>query len=179
MSAASEGVLREDRSSGPWFALFTRANHEKKVAAYCAERQLEHFLPLYRVVHSWSNNRKGKVDLPLFPGYLFVRVSKKERYRALSAPGAISLVGAGGIPSPVPEEEIDSLRIGLATHKFEPHPYITVGTRVRVRNGALAGMIGVVVRYKNALRVVLSIELIQQSVALEIDESDLEPVSSV
>ena len=159
-----------------WYALFTRSNHEKKVAAYCAERRIEHYLPLYSSMHHWSNNRKAEVHVPLFPGYMFVRIGTKERIRVLSAPGAIHLVGNSSVPTAIPDSEIDLLRTGLTLHRFEPYPYLAVGARVRVRSGALAGMVGVIIRHKNTFRVVLSIELIQQSVALEADCSDLEPV---
>jgi len=171
--------LEPGASSKHWYALFTRSNHEKKVAAYCADRRLEHYLPLYSSIHHWSNNRKAEVHVPLFPGYMFVRITEKERIRVLSAPGAIHLVGTGCTPVAIPDSEIDLLQTSLKLHRFEPYPYLAVGAKVRVRSGALAGMSGVIVRYKNTFRVVLSIELIQQSVALEIDSSDLEPALKV
>jgi transcription antitermination factor NusG len=161
-----------------WYAVFTRSNHEKRVAGYCATRQIEHFLPLYHVVHNWTNNRKAALDLPLFPGYLFVRMAPRERLQVLGAPGALCLVGRGNAPTPLPDFEIESLRNSLQQRSFEPHPYLAVGARVRIRKGSLAGMEGVVVRKKNSVRVVLTLDLIMQSVAVEVDDSELEPVTS-
>jgi transcription antitermination factor NusG len=161
-----------------WFAVFTRSNHEKRVAEYYAVRQIEHFLPLYHVVHAWTNNRKAALDLPLFPGYLFVHISPQQRLRVLGAPGALCLVGHGNLPSPLPDFEIESLRDGLRRGSFEPHPYLATGSSVRIRTGPLAGMEGVIVRKKNSFRVVITLALIQQSVAVEVDCDELEPITS-
>jgi transcription antitermination factor NusG len=179
-SVAPENSARHFIAELPrfWFAVFTRCKHEKRVSQYYLQRRIEHFLPLYRVVHNWTNNRKAILDLPLFPGYLFVNMTREDRLRALGAPGALSLVGCGNIPTPLSDFEIESLRIGLQQRVFEPHPYPAEGARVRVRAGSLAGMEGVVVRKKNSCRVVLTLDLIMQSVAVEVDYNDLEPVTS-
>jgi transcription antitermination factor NusG len=161
-----------------WYAVFTKSNHEKRVASYYAERQIEHFLPLYHVVHNWTNNRKAALDLPLFPGYLFVHTTLQERLRVLGPPGALCLVGRGDAPTPLPDFEIESLRSSLQQRSFEPHPSLAVGAKVRIRTGSLAGMEGVVVRKKNSVRVVLTLDLIMQSVAVEVDDCELEPVTS-
>ena len=160
-----------------WFAVFTKSRHEKRVAEYYAERQIEHFLPLYRVVHAWTHYRKAVLDLPLFPGYLFVHTAREERLRVLGAPGVVSLVGCGKVPTPLPDFEIESLRTGLRLRRFEPHPYLVTGARVRIKAGALAGMEGVVLRQKNNLRVVLTVEVIRHSYAVEVDTDDIEPVT--
>jgi len=159
----------------PWFAVYTCSRHEKRVAQHLTEREIEHFLPLYRTQHKWRDGSRVTLDLPLFPGYVFVRIERRDRARVLSVPGALAVVGGtGGEPAAVPDAAIDSLRMGLAQHLVEPHPLLTVGQRVRIRSGAFAGMAGVVTRRKSGLRVVLTLEEILQSVAVEVAEADVE-----
>jgi transcription antitermination factor NusG len=162
-----------------WFAIYTAPRHEKRVSQYLSQREIEHYLPLYRTQHQWSDGSKVTLDLPLFPGYLFVRIDRSERVPVLQVPGVLSFVGGTGRqPASLPEAEIDALRAGLSQRHPEPHPLLTVGQRARIRSGALAGMEGVVVRRKNSLRVVLTMDLIQQSVAVEVSETELETVDS-
>lgn len=162
-------------ASARWFALYTCSRHEKRVAQHLTEREIEHFLPLYRTQHKWRDGSRVTLDLPLFPGYVFVRIPRRDRVRVLSVPGALTVVGGtGGEPAAVPDAAIDSLRMGLARNVVEPHPLLTVGQRVRIRAGAFAGMAGVVMRRKSGLRVILTFEEILQSVAVEVDEADLE-----
>ena len=160
-----------------WFALYTRTHHEKRVVEHLTQRGIENYLPLYKTVHAWTHYRKAALDLPLFPNYLFVHISFQERVRALEAPGALSFVGNPSAPSPLPESEIESLRSGLQLRNFEPHRYLIAGTRARIVAGPLAGMDGIVVRTKSSLRVVLTVDLIMQSVAVEVDADELEPCS--
>lgn len=158
-----------------WFALYTRTHHEKRVVEHLTQRGIENYLPLYKTVHTWTHYRKVSLDLPLFPNYLFVHIAPQERVRALEAPGALSFVGCANTPAPLPESEIESLRSALQQRKFEPHVYLTAGTRARIVAGPLAGMEGIVVRTKSSLRVVLTVDLIMQSVAVEVDACELEP----
>ncbi len=158
-----------------WFALYTRTHHEKRVVEHLTQRGIENYLPLYQAVHTWTHYRKVTLDLPLFPNYLFVNIAPHERVRALEAPGALSLVGNASVPAPLSESEIESLRSALQLRKFEPHRYLTAGTRARIVAGPLAGMEGIVVRTKGSLRVVLTVELIMQSVAVEVNAEELEP----
>ncbi len=124
----------------------------------------------------WKDRRK-ELDLPLFPGYIFVRIALKDRLQVLKVPGVIQFVSFSGKPAPLPESDIESLRNGLVGgYHAEPHPYLKVGKRVRVRNGPFSGMEGILTRRKDKFRVVLSIELIQRSVAVEVDESEVEPL---
>lgn len=116
------------------------------------------------------------VDQPLFPNYVFVNVHRRDSVQVLQVPGVLWLVSAGREPSVLPTAEIESLRAGLLGRNFEPHPYLVVGERVRVTSGALEGMIGVLVRKKNETRVVLSLDLIRQSVSLEIGIDEVEPL---
>ena len=134
------------------------------------------FLPLYRSVRRWKDRRQ-ELELALFPGYVFVRIALQDRLRVLQLPSVVHLVGSPGRPSPLPESEMDGLRQGLSNQVHsEPHPYLKVGRRVRVVHGPLAGAEGILIRKKDRFRVVLSIDLIMRSVALEVDAADLEPV---
>lgn len=159
-----------------WHATYISPRHEKRVAAHLAQRHLEHFLPLYRTVRRWKNGCKAQLELPLFPGYLFVRINKKERVRVLELPGVVSFVGPRGEPAQLSEFEIEALRSGLHLHKIEPYRNLAVGERVRIKTGPLAGLAGVLVRNLSSLRVVLTVELIHQSVAAEVSAEDVEPV---
>jgi transcription antitermination factor NusG len=159
-----------------WFAAHTSANHEKRVAEQLVVRSVEHFLPLYQSVRRWSD-RRVELQLPLFPGYVFVRLALCDRLRVLQVPGVAKLVGSNGTPSALPREEIDALRTSLANGgRTQPHPYLTVGRRVRVKAGPLAGMEGILVKRKNRARFVMTVELIQRAMAIEIDEADLDAV---
>lgn len=159
-----------------WYAAYTKANHEKCVAEQLEARQIEHFLPSYASVRRWKD-RRVTLQLPLFPGYVFVRMALRNRLPVLQIPGVAKLIGFGTLPAPLPNDEIEALRTGLAKGLHaEPHPYLAVGQRVRVKGGSLAGLEGVLLRWKGNWRVVLSLELIQRSVAVDVDVAALEPV---
>lgn len=162
-----------------WFAVYTTSRHEKRVAQHLTQRQIEFYLPLYKSQRKWSDGSRVTLDLPLFPGYLFVRIKRNERGLVLGVPGTLAVVGGTGRePAPLPDAAIDALRIGLHLRNVEPHPLLTVGQRARIRSGALAGMAGIVVRKKNSCRVILTLEHIQRSIAVEVDGDDLEPLES-
>ena len=162
-----------------WFAVYTSSRHEKRVQQHLSQRGIEHFLPLYRSQRKWSDGSRVTLDLPLFPGYIFVSIRRFERVRVLEVPGVLAIVGGTGRePAPLPETEMSVLRSGLHLRHVEPHPFLTAGQKVRIRAGALAGMEGIVVRMKNSLRVVLTMDLILQSIAVEVDARELEPVDS-
>lgn len=183
-AATPEGIIAAGfRSSDPviprkWFAIFTRTHHEKRVAERLTERGIESFLPLYKTEHHWTHYRKVILDLPLFPSYLFVHISPQERIPTLNVAGVVSMVGQGCTPVPLPDHEIECLRSGLQLRKFEPHPYLAVGTRARIKAGPFAGMEGVVSRNKSSLRVVLTVDLLMQSVAVEVNADEIETSSS-
>jgi transcription antitermination factor NusG len=161
-----------------WFALYTISRHEKRVAQHLSQRQIEYYLPLYRSERKWSDGSRVTLELPLFPGYLFIHIRRNERGSVLSVPGAVAVVGGtGGEPAPLPDATIDALRTGLQLVRARPHPLMTAGQRVRIRAGALAGLEGVVVRNKNSCRVVLTLEHIMQSYAVEVGLDDLEPLT--
>lgn len=156
-----------------WYAAYTCANHEKRVNIELEARNVEHFLPLYRSVRRWKD-RRVSLELPLFPGYVFVRIALSDRLHVLQIPSVVHLVGFNGHPVALPDHEMDILRSGFPRSlRAEPHAYLTVGRRVRLKSGPLAGIEGILLRRKGNCRVVISIELIQRSVALEMDEVDV------
>lgn len=158
-----------------WYAAYTCANHEKRVNAELQARNVEHFLPLYRSVRRWKD-RRVSLELPLFPGYVFVRITVSNRLRVLQIPGVVHLVGFNGRPAALPDDEMDILRSGFSQRlRAEPHAYLAAGQRVRLTSGPLAGIEGILLRRKGNCRVVISIELIQRSVAVEMDGAGLEP----
>lgn len=159
-----------------WYAVYTCSRRERVVAQQMESRMLECLLPTYRSVRRWKDRRR-ELALPLFPGYVFVNVSLRERLRVLEIPGVVQMVSFNGKPAFMPDAEIDALRNTLASHaQVIPHPYLRVGSRARVRSGPLSGLEGILVRRKDSCRLVLSIELIMRSLAVEIDEADVEPV---
>ena len=170
------GNVGPENAGAYWYALQTYPRHEKRVCSDLGLRAMESFLPLYETVHRWKNGCKVRVELPLFPGYLFVRINPRERYKVLRLPGTVSIVGSASGPWPLPEAEIERLRASLQTRKFEPHPYLAVGQKVRIKSGPLANMTGFLVRQSGGLRVVLSVEMIRQSAAVEVDVDDVEPI---
>ncbi len=170
-----DGLTAAQDFSANWFAAYTNSHHEKRVASHFAERQIETFLPLYATRHRWKNRCEMNLELPLFPNYVFVRIDPRERVLVLEVPGVVSLVGFGRTLAPLPDFEIEALRSGLGQRKIEPHPYLVIGERVRIKCGPMTGMEGVLVRKKNNFRVVLALDAIMQSVAVEVDADDLEP----
>jgi transcription antitermination factor NusG len=160
-----------------WYAAYTRANHERRVANQFVERGVEHFLPQYESMRKWKD-RKVRLQMPLFPGYVFVHLALQNRLKVLEVPGVAYLVGFAGKPVAVPEEEFARIRGFLQKGlRAGPHPYLKAGRRVRVRNGPLEGMEGIVARRKNGNRLVVSLELIQRAMAVDLDGADLETLA--
>src|SRR5229473_3123986 len=142
-----------------WYAAYTCAKHEKRVAEQLSQRSLEHFFPQYESMRRWKD-RRVKLQLPLFPGYVFVR-----------------LAGFNGHPAALPDKEMEALRAcGAAQLVAEPCAYLAAGRRVRIKSGPLADLEGVLVRWKNTLRVVLSLDLIASSAAVDVDAANVESV---
>ncbi len=170
-------ALPESFAEPHWYAAYTRAQHEKQVGAELGTREVEHFLPLYSSVRRWKD-RRVTLDLPLFPGYVFVRLALHERLRVLQIPSVVRLVGFGGQPTALPDSEMEIMRSGLSQSlRAEPHPFLTVGRRVLITSGPFAGLEGVLKRKKSKLRVVVTLELIQRSVAVDVDAGDVQVVS--
>ena len=161
-----------------WYAAYTTARHEKVVAQQLTERRVETFLPLYRSWHRWQDRRK-LVELALFPSYVFVKINALNKLRVLQVSGVVHLVSFNGQLAELPEAEINALRNGLEHDVYaEPHPYLRIGRRVRVVRGPMTGTEGILVRKKDKYRVVMSIDVLMRSVAVEIDGGDLQAVGS-
>ncbi len=158
-----------------WYVARTLPRHEKRVAQLAAERKLPSFLPTYHSIRRWKDRRK-ELELPLFPGYCFVKMELQHKLRLLQLPGVVDLVLFQGKPAPVSDEEMKSLCHSLQGARLQPHPYLKAGKRVRVQHGPMTGLEGIFVRWKDRERIVISITLIQRSVAVEVDESDTEVI---
>jgi transcription antitermination factor NusG len=165
-----------NKAAKNWFAVFTVPRHEKQVEEYFRAREIESFLPLIRVGRRWKDGSKGIVELPLFPSYTFVRIGCGGRVPVLSVPGVLSIVGGGRESMSIADSYIHFLQKGLHEGKIEPHPYLTSGTKVRIRRGVMAGLEGILLRKKNDFRVVLTLEMIMKSMKIEVELDDIEPV---
>ena len=164
--------------SFPWYALHVRPRYEKMVANALLTKGYEGFLPLYRHRNRWSDRIK-EVMLPLFPGYLFCKFDINRRLPILVTPGIIQIVGIAKTPYPVDENEIAALKSIVISHlQVQPRSYLNIGTRVRIELGPLSGVEGILTGKKGNRKLVVSISLLQRSVAVEIDESWVVPVHS-
>jgi transcription antitermination factor NusG len=176
MSNAAK-VTSSTPSTGParpeWYALQTRPRHEKRAVAHVRAQLLEPFLPVRRCRHLWRNGVHADLELPLFPGYLFVRATTHDRISMLRTPGVVGIVSTGSHPVVIPDEEIAALRMATEQFAAEPHAYLTAGDRVRIVAGPLKGFEGILLRRKQGCRVVLSVEAILRSISVEMNESDL------
>ena len=160
-----------DMSQISWFALNTKARYEDLVAKQVRGKGYEVFLPVYNTRRRWSDRVK-ELEVPLFPGYLFCRFDPLNRLPILTTPGVIQIVGFGKTPIPVDESEILALQAAVRTSTArEPWPFLQVGDKVRVECGPLSGVEGILLNIKGGRRLVLSVTLLQRSVALEIDAS--------
>ena len=175
-AAVQAGQISISASAPSWYAAYTCSRHEKTVTRQLEDRRIECFLPLYHTVRRWKDRRK-EIEVPLFPGYIFTRIPAQDRLRVLQIPGVVRFVSFGGNPAPLPEQEMEALRNGLHQRILaEPHPFLRLGRKVRVIGGPMAGAEGILVRKKDKYRVVISIEAIMRSVAVEVDASDVQPL---
>jgi len=153
----------------PWYALQVRSRHEMGVARHLHGMGYEEFLPLYECRKQWSDRIK-EVQVPLFPGYLFCRFDLQDRLPILKTPGVIQVVGYNRQPIPVDEDEIKSIQTVVSSGiPNQPWPFLKVGERVRIESGPLRGLEGVLVEFKGNRRLILSVSLLQRSVAVEMD----------
>lgn len=160
-----------------WFALSVKRNREKHVAEILRGKGYEEFLPLYRSRRRWSDRYK-ELELPLFPGYVFCRFEPARRLPVLTTPGVILVVGNGRAPMAVEDSEIEALKLVVSSRRqVQPWPYLQVGERVMIENGALAGLEGILQDVRKSCRIVVSVELLQRSVAVEVERSWVRPVS--
>jgi transcription antitermination factor NusG len=159
-----------------WYALHTRARHEKLVVQRLTERGVQTFLPLFTEVHRWSD-RKKKVELPLFGCYVFAKFApqRSERLNVLRVGGVLSLVGSQGEGTPIPDEQIDAVRTLMdGTHSWSPYPFLKIGQRVRIRGGALEGVEGILVSRNGGQTLVISVDAIQRSLAVRVEGYQVE-----
>jgi transcription antitermination factor NusG len=168
-------IKRDDLS---WWALYTSYRHERVVARALQAKGFDVFLPLYRSLRRWTDRHK-MLFWPLFPGYVFVRGGLNRRLEVVTTPGVQMILFYGERVAIIPEVEIQAIQKMLdGPYHAEPHPYLKCGERVRVKRGSLQGIEGILVRKKNLYRLVLSVDLLARSVAVEINASDLEPTDS-
>jgi transcriptional antiterminator RfaH len=160
-----------------WLVYYTSPRHEKVVARHLDHRAIDCFLPLLRQPRRWKNGVRVQVEEPFFPGYIFARLQPRLYFDVLAIPGVLSVVGAGRRPSPLEDEEIDSLRTGLAERNSRPHPFLIMGRKARIRSGAFAGKTGVLVKESGDVRVVLTVEAIMKSFSVEVDGDELDMLS--
>ncbi len=159
-----------------WYALRTRSRHEKLVRDRLACQGIEELLPTVVRLSQWKD-RKKKIELPLFSGYCFARFSWHDRIPVLTVPGVVNIVGGGGRPEPIAEEEIEGLKTLMASAlTYDAHPYLREGMAVEVIRGPLEGIRGILLRKEKRYRLIISVHLIKQAAAVEIDAADILPV---
>jgi transcription antitermination factor NusG len=180
LDTALDHALPAAHPSPHWYAVSTYSRHEKAVKAYLETKAIEAFLPTVTVPSRWKD-RNVQLTLPAFPGYVFVRISMQECGRVLSTPGVARILSFNRVPAPIDRAEIDALRLCVdrCGSAVASHHFLEVGERVRVRAGVLQGVEGLITRKKGACRLILSIALIHQSVAVDIDGSLLEIMPAV
>ena len=167
----------EKWNTAKWYALYTKSRHEKIVRGEISKKGMETFLPLREVTRQWSD-RKKVIGEPLFKGYLFVKMPLRERWTVLNTVGAVRLVGKSAAePVEVPERELLAVRRFLEEDILvDPFPYLKQGERVYVRSGPFKGVEGFIVRKDNHCRLVISLDLLMQSVSIQIDQAAVEPL---
>jgi transcription antitermination factor NusG len=170
--------VESSQEASAWYALYTKHQHEKSAADILCLKGFETIAPMYRAKHRWKDRTK-ELLLPVFPCYVFVRSTMQRKLDILRTPGVFWMVSSAGQPCIVPEDDMELVRqVSASPIPVEPYPYLRTGEHVRVCSGPFAGHKGILTRIKNSLRVVLSVELLQKSVALELDASLLEPWDS-
>ncbi len=184
LGADLSGGMYPDRESGAragerkWYAVFTVPQNEKSVVKHLGLREIETFLPTYETVRLWKNRQRVKTILPLFPTYLFVHISSRERVKVLQSPGVLQIVGNGKEAVPLPDSDVEILRNGLSGQQVEPYCELVIGEKVRIKSGLLRGIEGTLVRKCTGNRFVLTLRLINQHAAMEVDPELLEPASA-
>ena len=171
--------IEQGNSPAQWFALRVKSRHEKIVGMMAQNRGFEEFVPLYESRRRWSD-RFSSVELPLFPGYIFCRLSVERRLPILTIPGVLHFVGIGRAPAPIEESEITAIQAAVRSGlRPEPWPYVEVGQRVQLAAGPLSGLEGLLVEERKQHRIVVSVSLLKRSVAVEIDRNWVKPVESL
>ncbi|MCX6619759.1 MAG: UpxY family transcription antiterminator [Acidobacteria bacterium] len=176
---AEDRFLNSDQSAPhyPWYAVRVRSNFEKATAAALHGRGLEEYVPLYRKRTKWCD-RVTTLEVPLFPGYLFCRINIQNRLPVLSTPGVVTIVRFGDQFLPIPDPEVDAIRLAQSSGAtILPWPYLRVGQRVRIEQGAMTGVEGILVRIKDDYRLVLSVDILMRSVAVHLDRDSVRPIN--
>jgi transcription antitermination factor NusG len=177
LTSQDTGVTIRDDSG--WWALYTRHQHEKSVADMLSAKGFEVFLPLYESMRRWKD-RKTMVPMPLFPCYVFVRGGLNRRLQVVTTPGVHMILSSGENFAMIPDADIQAIRTSVeGPFHVEPHPFLKCGERVRVIRGPHVGVEGILLRKKNLHRLVLSVDMVAQSVSVEIDASDVEPADEI
>lgn len=174
----SSGLVNDLPLDERWYAVLTRSRHEKSVEGLLQTYGIQSYLPLISEVHDWSDRRK-KVEVPLFSGYVFVRIddSNEAMSRVIRTEGIVCILGTRSRGTPIPEEEIKSIK-KMLEHKipYRNHTFLEIGQRVRIRGGALDGIEGILLAQKNETSLVISINMIQRSIAMRIEGYEVELV---
>jgi transcription antitermination factor NusG len=157
-----------------WYAVYTVPQHEKSALKQLDIREIESFLPTYETVRVWKNRQRMKLILPLFPTYLFVHINSRERAKVLQSPGVLQIVGNSRECVPLPDSEVEFLRSDFCRQRIEPYRDLVIGEKVRIKSGVMQGLQGTLVRKSNSMRFVLTLELINQHAAIEVNAEDLE-----
>jgi transcription antitermination factor NusG len=164
--------------ASPWWAVYTRHQHEKVIADMLTAKGFKVFLPLYESARRWKD-RRMVLSLPLFPCYLFVRGGLDRRLQVMTTPGIHTILYRGDQVAVIPDREIEAIQRAVdGPSSVEPHPFLKCGTRVRVIRGPLEGVEGILIRKKNLIRLILSVDMLAQSVSVEVHASDVEPCTA-
>ena len=167
----------QEQGHRKWFAAVTTPQHEKSALRHLDSSGIETFLPTYQLCRTWKNRQKVRVELPLFPTYLFVHIDHAERSQVLRTPGVRQLVGNSREPVSLADREIDFLRMTLHEQTAEPYAGLVEGQRVRIKSGSMRGVEGLLIRQSSEWRFILTVQLIHRYVAVEVDASSLEPIA--
>ena len=165
---------QRDHSTANWYALYTMPKHERTVGRFLEFKSITHFLPVCERLTKWRNRQEVLVKTPLFPRYLFAKFARKESGVALRTPGVLNIVTAGGGPAPIPAEQIEWLRDSVALKRVTPYASPAIGDRVRVKNGQMAGVEGILIRESGRRRLVFAIQPIGQNISIEVHPCDVE-----
>jgi transcription antitermination factor NusG len=177
MSSDLATTVTGELLESPWYAIYTRHQHEKMVAQILTSKGFNTFLPLYATTHKWKDRTKT-LSLPLFPCYVFLKGDIDRRLQIVTTPGISGLVSSGGQPAAIPNAEIEAIqRVIESGTQVEAHPFLKCGNRVRVKCGPLAGIEGILVRKKSVSRLVLTVEILGTAAAIEVSAFQVEAVS--
>ncbi len=171
LSSITNKAVSEDPAPSLWYAVQVKTTHEKRVTSLFAQQGYDWFLPLFEARRRWSD-RVVRVGLPLFPGYVFCKFVAIQRMPILTTPSVLGIAGIGKTPAPIDETEIDAIRRAVESGlSLAPHPFLEVGRKVRINAGSLEGLEGLIEDVRHRDRLILSVTLLQRSVAVDIDRA--------